>query len=226
MITNDKNQFELTDIVKSYGSEISSIHLSPEHVFREGIIYVKEGIAKIYGLSEKGHKVLTEFIHQGEIFPVNNSMYETIDNFFLEGLKYTRMFFIKNVQIPSSQQLIVNEIKATFYMERLKRIHQQNVRNYDLGLRERLLYFLFDLCLIYGKHMGNRYIMPNYFTHEDLSFILKNCRQNVTSCLNKLKREGIIFYNRKEVMIEKYVFEERRITDFSAINKSNIAFAG
>ncbi|MFD2034532.1 Crp/Fnr family transcriptional regulator [Belliella marina] len=208
------------DSIYEFGSEIDQIHLNPEKEISEGLVYVQEGIAKIYGINEKGLKINTDLIFQGEIFTVQNGNYQSRDNFYLEGLKFSKVIFLPSKYLSSIQRGILPEIQVKFYNERLKRIHQQKVRNYDLELHERIFYLLFDFCMIFGTDSGDYYTMPNYFTHDELSNILRNCRQNITACLNDLKREGIILYNRKEIKIEKSIFEEKKVKYLSGLRKN------
>jgi len=209
----------ILDSIKELGQEIESIHLNPPKDMKDGIVYVYTGIAKIYGISEKGQKIITDLIFQGEIFTVQNGNYQSRDNFYLEGLKYSQIYFLQKEQLSPLEHSFLPEVQIKSYNERLKRTHQQILRNYDLKLHERIFYLLFDFCLIFGKYTGDYYVMPNYFKHDDLSNLLRNCRQNITSCLNDLKRDGIIQYNRQEIKIEKTIFEEKRIKYLSELRK-------
>lgn len=213
----------IVDTIKEFGQEIELIHLNPINEMKDGIVYIYTGIAKIYGISEKGLKINTDLIFQGEIFTVQNGNYQSRDNFYLEGLKYSQIYFLQKEQLSPLEESFLPEVQMKSYNERLKRIHQQKLRNYDLKLHERIFYLLFDFCLIFGKYAGDYYVMPNYFTHDDLSNLLRNCRQNITSCLNDLKRDGIIQYNRKEIKIEKTIFEEKRVKYLSELRKNKEA---
>lgn len=210
----------IVDTIKESGYGLMTIHLNPENEVKEGILYIDSGIAKIYGINEKGLKINTDLIFQGEIYTVQNGNYQSRDNFYLECLKYTKAYFLPLEHLTSIQKEILTAIQLKNYNERLKRIHQQKVRNYDLELHERIFYLLFDFCLIFGSCIGDYYVMPNYFTHDDLANMLRNCRQNITSCMNNLKRDGIIQYNRKEIKIERVLFEEKRIKYLTELKRN------
>ncbi|GAB2629615.1 Crp/Fnr family transcriptional regulator [Belliella aquatica] len=218
-------QFKFQLLVRTIveiGHQIKSIHLNQQNEIKEGIVFVESGIAKIYGINEKGIKINTDLIFEGEIFRVQNGNYLSRDNFYLEGLKYSRLIYIETEQLSSYEMEFLPEILMKCFNERLKRIHQQKVRNYDLDLQERIFYLLFDFCLIFGKQSGSHITMPNYFTHDDLSNMLRTCRQNITSCLNVLKRDGIIKYDRKEIKIERSIFEEKKVKYLSQIKKNKV----
>lgn len=210
----------LKDTILEYGQEIKLLHLNPTSDIKEGIVLVQKGIAKIYGINEKGMKINTDLIFQGEIFMHQNGNYQSRDHFYLEELKYSQLLFIPIDQLSPYELEFLPEIQLRCYNERLKRIHQQKVRNYDLELHDRIFYLLFDFCLLFGKKSGDFYVMPNYFTHDELSNMLRNCRQNITSCLNELKRDGIIQYNRREIKIEKSIFEEKQVKYLSGLRKN------
>jgi hypothetical protein len=213
----------ILDSIKEFGQEIESIHLNPPNDIKDGIVYIYTGIAKIYGISEKGQKINTDLIFKGELFTVRNGNYQSRDNFYLEGLKYSQIYFLQKERLSPLEQSFLPEVQMKFYNERLKRTHQQKLRNFDLKLHERTFYLLFDFCLIFGKYAGGYYVMPNYFTHDDLSNLLRSCRQNITSCLNDLKRDGMIEYDRKEIKIEKTIFEEKKINYLSELRKNKEA---
>lgn len=204
------------------GHQIKSIHLNPQNEIKEGVVFVQSGIAKIYGINEKGIKINTDLIFEGEIFRVQNGNYLSRDHFYLEGLKYSKLIYIEINQLSSYEMKFLDDFLMRCYNERLKRIHQQKVRNYDLDLQERIFYLLFDFCLIFGRQTNSYITMPNYFTHDDLSNMLRTCRQNITSCLNILKRDGIIQYDRKEIKIEGSIFEEKKVRYLSQIKKHKV----
>lgn len=207
-----KDQFKIRLLIKTIvenGHKIKSIHLNPLNEIKKGVVFVESGLAKIYGINEKGIKINTDLIFEGEIFIVQNGNYLSRDNFYLEELKFSNLIYLDMENLSSYELEFLVEFQMICYNERLKRIHQQKVRNFDLPLQDRIFYFLFDFCKIFGKHRGNYMVMPNYFTHNDLSDQLKTCRQNTTSCLNVLKHDEIILYNRKEIKIEQTIFDKK-----------------
>lgn len=183
------------------GTCLKLLQLNP--FVQEGLVWVESGLAKIYGTNEKGLKVNTDLIFEQEFFWCNVENYQSNDLFFLECMKNSKLRFLPIHKLDDSEKETIPALMFEFYQNRLRRIHQQKVKNFDLELEERVFFLLFDFSLLYGKETLSHVTFPNFFTHDDLASILKNCRQNITACLNELKKKGVISYNRKEIVIDK-----------------------
>lgn len=198
----------LQSLFELHGKEISCLQLNP--VQQEGLILVKTGLSKIYGVTEKGIHINTDLIFERELFWVNEENYRSENPFFIEPMRHSILLFIPTSVLPEYELRLLPMLMMKFYRERLKRIHQQKIRNYDLDLKERLFCLLSDFCFIYGKRLGAGYAMPNFFTHEDLANMLRNCRQNVTASLNELKKDGSLNYDRKRIYFNIATIEKRK----------------
>lgn len=198
------------DLIESAGQKTSLLKLNPVTDDCPKVVWIKKGIAKIFGINDSGIKVNTDLIFEGELYLITKNNYRTRDLFFLETLKYSEMYSIPLAYFNQMQAQQISEKLMYCYNQRLQRIHQQKVKNFDLALADRILYLLADFCRIYGTQTANNYVMPNFFIHEDLASILKTCRQNITSQLIHLKRSGLLFYNRKEIRFEKVIFEKSK----------------
>lgn len=212
----------LTGLICTAGEKIRILQLNPLKEESPKLIWVKKGIAKIFAINDSGVKVNTDLIFEGEFFLSSSANYKSQDLFFLETLKYSEMVSIPLSYLNSSQVNGLSEKLIYCYNQRLQRIHQQKAKNHDLDLVDRILYLLVDFCRIYGFKVGENYVMPNFFTHDDLASMLKTCRQNITSSLNELKRADLLFYNRREIRFEKSIFEGSKAVQESVYFESNI----
>lgn len=195
-----------SSILQKEGECVQVLQLNPFTC--EGLAWVESGLAKIYGTNEKGLKVNTDLIFEKEFVWLTPENYQSNDLFFLECMKNSKLRFLPIHKLDSSEKEAIPMLMLDFYQDRLRRIHQQKVKNFDLELEERVFFLLFDFSLLYGKESYSHISLPNFFTHDDLASILKNCRQNITACLNDLKKKGIISYNRKEIIISKEQHEQ------------------
>jgi CRP-like cAMP-binding protein len=212
----------LSELFTTVGQQISMLQLNPTKDNFPKLVWVKKGIAKIFAINDSGCKVNTDLIFEGELFLYSKDNYQCQDMFFLEILKYSEMYSIPLSYLKASQLYGLSEKLMHCYNQRLQRIHQQKVKNYDFKLVDRLFYLLADFCRIYGHRSGDYYVIPNYFTHEDLASMLKTCRQNITSSLCELKRAGLLYYNRKEIRFEKDVFENSRANQHSGFIENKV----
>jgi CRP-like cAMP-binding protein len=202
------NSCAIHELFNSHGKSISRFQINP--LQQEGLILVKSGLSKIFGVTEKGEPINTDLIFESELYWVTEANYRSESAFFIEPMRHSALLFIPQSAIGPHEQRLLPGIMMKFYRERLKRIHQQKIRNYGLDLKERLFYMLSDFCLIYGKRVGAHYAMPNFFTHEDLANMLRNCRQNITASLNELKKEGHLNYDRKKILFDGRQIDKRK----------------
>ncbi|UJP63444.1 Crp/Fnr family transcriptional regulator [Mongoliitalea daihaiensis] len=205
-----------SSILQKEGECVQVLPLNP--LTCEGLAWVESGLAKIYGTNEKGLKVNTDLIFEQEFVWLTAENYQSNDLFFLECMKNSKLRFLPINKLDTSEREAIPSLMLEFYQDRLRRIHQQKVKNFDLELQERVFFLLFDFSLLYGKESYSHVSIPNFFTHDDLASILKNCRQNITACLNDLKKKGIISYTRKEITISKDHHEQAMRKYYKAVS--------
>ena len=68
--------------------------------------------------------------------------------------------------------------------------------------KTRLLTFIKKWVERDGKSDGNRVIIENYRTQNNIAQIICTSRQTATSLLNELEENGLMHYGRKEIIIE------------------------
>lgn len=69
-------------------------------------------------------------------------------------------------------------------------------------VKHQLLDFIKDLARDMGKPIGKEFIIRHQLTHQDISNITGISRQKVTTLLNEFKREGMIYFERKNMLIK------------------------
>lgn len=68
--------------------------------------------------------------------------------------------------------------------------------------RTRLISFIKDWAEREGIQEGKKYTISNYLTQTDIAQIICTSRQTATLLLNELEEKNLIYYNRKEIIIE------------------------
>ncbi len=66
-------------------------------------------------------------------------------------------------------------------------------------VKSRLMYYFTEWAKSEGKRLGDKIIIKNHLTHNDIANLISTSRQTVTVILNELKEAGHIKYNRKEI---------------------------
>ncbi len=84
---------------------------------------------------------------------------------------------------------------------KMKRIKNNYSNLISKDAKERLKIFILDWVEKEGKTVGDKIILNNYLTQEDIAQIICTSRPTASKLLNDLVENGIIEYNRKEIII-------------------------
>jgi CRP-like cAMP-binding protein len=85
---------------------------------------------------------------------------------------------------------------------KMKRIKNSYSNLISKDAKTRLCQFLKEWAEKEGKRTGNRVVIDNYLTQNDIAQIICTSRQTATQLLNELEEKGILYYSRKEIIIE------------------------
>lgn len=168
------------------------------------IFVLKKGNIKIVAVDEEGNETIKDIIQKGDLFgelalEVDNKANEyakvltddvVICSFLLSDFED---IMLKNPGLAISYTKIVGL--------KMKRIKNNYSNLISKDAKTRLHLFLKDWSKNEGKRTGNTIILENYFTQSDIAQIICVSRQTATNLLNQLESEGIIKYNRKEIII-------------------------
>ena len=83
--------------------------------------------------------------------------------------------------------------------EKFKRLENRYVNMVMKDVKNRLLYYFRELAQKEARKLGDKIIVKNYLTHNDIASLISTSRQTVTVILNELKEAGQINYNRREI---------------------------
>jgi CRP-like cAMP-binding protein len=85
---------------------------------------------------------------------------------------------------------------------KMKRIKNNYANLISKDAKTRLYQFLKDWSEREGKRTENRVVIENYLTQNDIAQIICTSRQTATQLLNEMETKGLLYYNRKEIIIE------------------------
>jgi CRP/FNR family transcriptional regulator len=83
----------------------------------------------------------------------------------------------------------------------MKRIKNNYSNLVSKDAKTRLHQFLKDWADNEGKRNGDHVTIENYLTQNDIAQIICTSRQTATQLLNELEASGLLYYNRKEILI-------------------------
>ena len=191
----------ITGFKKANKGEI--IYFSSSDVPR--IFLLKKGNIKIVTVDEEGNETIKEILQKGDLFG------ELTLDADIESNEYAKVIS-DDVAICSflmsdfEDLLLRNPSLALSYTKfvglKMKRIRNSYSNLISKDAKTRLYQFLRDWAEKEGKRTENKVILENYLTQNDIAQIICTSRQTATSLLNELEEKNLIYYGRKEILID------------------------
>ena len=191
----------ITGFKKANKGEI--IYFSSSDVPR--IFLLKKGNIKIVTVDEDGNETIKEILQKGDLFGEL-----TLDT-DIESNEYAKVIS-DDVAICSflmsdfEDLLLRNPSLALSYTKfvglKMKRIRNSYSNLISKDAKTRLHQFLKDWAEKEGKRTDNKVILENYLTQNDIAQIICTSRQTATLLIKELEDKNLIYYTRKEIIID------------------------
>lgn len=177
------------------------IYLPDEYADR--IFFISEGKIKVGTYSAEGKEITKAILTKGEVF----------GELGLVGQEKRRDFAVA-VEDTSACVITVDEMKSlmrdhsklnVFMMQLLgNRLLKMERRLESLVFKDsrtRIIEFLRDLAREKGQRVGYETLVRGFLTHQEIANLTATSRQTVTTVLNELRRDNIITFNRRRLLI-------------------------
>jgi CRP/FNR family transcriptional regulator len=169
------------------------------------VFLLKKGNIKIVSVDEDGNETIKDIIQKGDLFGELELDSDRNSNEYAKAL--TDDIIICSFLLSDFEDLLLrNPSLALSYTKlvglKLKRIKNNYANLVSKDAKTRLLSFMKEWAEREGKREGNRVIIENYLTQNDIAQIICTSRQTATVLLNELEENGLMYYGRKEIIIE------------------------
>ncbi|WP_284651665.1 Crp/Fnr family transcriptional regulator [Flavobacterium terrisoli] len=169
------------------------------------VFLLKKGNIKIVSVDEEGNETIKDIIEKGDLFGELELDSDRNSNEYAKAL--TDDIIICSFLLSDFEDLLLrNPSLALSYTKfvglKLKRIKNNYANLVSKDAKTRLLTFIKDWAARDGKREGNRVTIQNYLTQNDIAQIICTSRQTATVLLNELEENGLMYYGRKEIIIE------------------------
>lgn len=169
------------------------------------VFLLKKGNIKIVSVDEDGNETIKDIIEKGDLFGELELDSDRNSNEYAKAL--TDDIIICSFLLSDFEDLLLrNPSLALSYTKlvglKLKRIKNNYVNLVSKDAKTRLLSFMKDWAERERKREGNRVVIENYLTQNDIAQIICTSRQTATVLLNELEENGLMYYSRKEIIIE------------------------
>jgi CRP/FNR family transcriptional regulator len=169
------------------------------------VFLLKKGNIKIVSVDEDGNETIKDIIQKGDLFGELELDSDRNSNEYAKAL--TDDIIICSFLLSDFEDLLLrNPSLALSYTKlvglKLKRIKNNYANLVSKDAKTRLLSFMKEWAEREGKREGNRVFIENYLTQNDIAQIICTSRQTATVLLNELEENGLMYYGRKEIIIE------------------------
>lgn len=168
------------------------------------IFLLKKGNIKIVAVDENGNETIKDIIQKGDLFG------ELTLERDIETNEYAKVLSddvaICSFLLSDFEDLLLrNPSLALSYTKfvglKMKRIKNSYSNLISKDAKTRLIQFLKDWAEKEGKRTGNKVVIENFLTQNDIAQIICTSRQTATQLLNEMENFGKLIYNRKEICI-------------------------
>lgn len=179
------------------------IYFSSSEVPR--IFLLKKGNIKIVSVDEEGNETIKEILQKGDLFGELSLENDLETNEYAKVL--TDEVSICSFLMSDFENLLVKHpTLALSYTKfvglKMKRFKNNYANLVSKDARTRLITFLKDWAEREGRREGKSVTLENYLTQTDIAQIICTSRQTATLLLNELEEKNLIYYTRKEIIID------------------------
>lgn len=171
------------------------------------IFLLKKGNIKIVEVDEDGNETIKDIIQKGDLFGELTLESDKNSNEYAKAL--TDEVAICSFLLSDFEDLMLrNPNLALTYTKfvglKMKRIKNNYSNLISKDAKTRLHTFIKDWAEREGKFEGNKVVVENYLTQNDIAQIIGTSRQTATLLLNEMEEKNLIYYNRKEIIIDDF----------------------
>lgn len=169
------------------------------------IFLLKIGNIKIVSVDDDGNETIKEILQKGDLFGELSLERDNNVNEYAKAL--TDEVSICSFLLSDFENVLIqNPTLALSYTKfvglKMKRITNNYANLVAKDAKTRLTSFLKDWAEREGKFEGKNVKVQNYLTQNDIAQIICASRQTTTLLLNELVENNLIYYTRKEIIID------------------------
>ena len=177
------------------------IYMPDEHADR--IFFLSEGRIKIGTYSGEGKEITKAILSKGEVFGELALVGQNKRRDFAIAVEETKICIITIDEMKTLMR--THSQLNTFLMQlmgnRLLKMEKRLESLVFKDSRTRIIEFLHELASDRGQRVGYETLVRGFLTHQEIANLTATSRQTVTTILNELRRENIITFNRRRLLI-------------------------
>ena len=168
------------------------------------LYFLKKGYIKIGYYDEQGNEVVREMLKEGDIFgQIGLERYDNEGEFAqaIKGEASICSFTIEDFEkiLNKRPELAISFTKLVGLKFKKLQNHLSNIVFKDV--KQRLVEFFITFAENNNPENTNSITIQNYLTHADIASLIGSTRQTVTTLINKMDEDGVISFERKQIII-------------------------
>jgi len=170
----------------------------PNHIF-----FVKNGRVKIGSYSDDGKEIIKTVLENGEVFGEQFFLdNERMDN-YAQAMEPACLLVVERDEFQKimEQNNFMALRMAKIFGERLQKLERKFESLIFKDARSRIVDFLKDMANEMGTPVGYETLIMHSLTHLDIARMTATSRQTVTTVLNDLRENDLIYFDRKRILI-------------------------
>ncbi|MGB0931346.1 MAG: Crp/Fnr family transcriptional regulator [Chitinophagales bacterium] len=167
------------------------------------VYLVKSGRIKVGAYSSYGKELIKWVLRTGELFGELAILGKQRHNEFAQALDDSEIYalpieLVRNLMQRDNQLNIeLTQLVGERLVQAQNRLESQLFRD----TRSRIIEFIRDLAVQHGQKVGFDTLVKRFFTHQDIANITGTSRQTVTTILNELRTDNLIYFNRRKLLV-------------------------
>lgn len=168
------------------------------------IYMIAEGRVKIGTYTNDGTEITKAILSKGEIFGELALTGEEVRDDFAQAMDNdTRLC---PMTVEEMKNLMTNNQELTLKLFKLighkvRKLERKVTSLVFKDARERIIEFLHEAAAWKGRKVGFETMIPTKLTHKDIAQLTGTSRQTVTTILNDLKEQNLIYFDRRKILI-------------------------
>lgn len=167
------------------------------------VYMLKAGVVKISKYPEGGKEIIMGMVNPGEIFGEMALVSDTTREYVAEAMMdsyvciATREDFLKYLHRYPEMSMQITKIIGLKFKSLGQKVEELVFKN----VYQRLALLILNLLEVYGYEKKGRYYLYVKLTHYDVASLIGSTRETTTACLNEFKRQGLIDFDGRRIVI-------------------------
>jgi len=168
------------------------------------IFFLTKGVIKVGRLSNDGREVIKSIIHPlamfGELGIAGQVQREDYARAMNENVEYFELK-VSDLKEVMYGNFDLSQKVLSMVGQRLLKVERKLEGLIFKDARQRIIDFLRDTANNRGRKVGYELHFKHNLTQQDIANITGTSRQTVTSVLNELRKNNMIYFNRRSMLI-------------------------